>query len=81
MKTTIGVPDRLAREVRRIAVREGVTLRALVERGLRHVVAEAGRCRPFTLRRASFKGRGSQDTVDAQPWETLRDSIYKGRGT
>jgi hypothetical protein len=39
-------------------VREGVTLRALVERGLRRVVAKSGRSGPFKLRRASFNGKG-----------------------
>ena len=40
MKTTIEISDPLLREARKLAEREGVTLRALVERGLRRVVTE-----------------------------------------
>lgn len=38
MKTTVEISDSLLREVRRLAAREGVTLRTLVERGLHHVL-------------------------------------------
>ena len=38
MKTTIEISDPLLRRARRMAEREGVTLRALVERGLSRVV-------------------------------------------
>src|ERR1700747_2063188 len=58
MKTTIEISDPLLREARKLAERDGVTLRALVERGLRRVVAETKPAAPFKLRRASFKGRG-----------------------
>ena len=54
MKTTIEISDPLLREARKLAAREGVTLRALVERGLRRVVAETKPDPAFKLRRASF---------------------------
>lgn len=38
MKTTVELPDALVREARRVALREGTTVRALIERGLRSVV-------------------------------------------
>ena len=56
MKTAIEISDPLLREARKLAEREGVTLRALVERGLRSVVTETKAVAPFKLRRASFKG-------------------------
>ena len=56
MKTTVEISDSLLREVRRLAAREGVTLRTLVERGLHHVLSETKHRAPFKLRRASFKG-------------------------
>jgi hypothetical protein len=58
MKTTIDISDALLREARKVAARHGMTLRTLVEQGLRKVLAERSRRVPFRLRKASFKGRG-----------------------
>ena len=80
MKTTVEIADPLLREVRKLAAREGVTLRALVERGLRCVVAEAGHRAPFKLRQASFKGRGRQAEFSEASWKRLRDLVYNDRG-
>jgi hypothetical protein len=38
MKTTIEIADSLLDEAKRLAARRGVTLRTVVEEGLRHVV-------------------------------------------
>ena len=80
MKTTVEISDSLLREVRELAVREGVTLRTLVERGLHRVVAEARHTAPFKLRRATYKGKGPQAELAGASWNELRDLIYKGRG-
>jgi Bacterial antitoxin of type II TA system, VapB len=80
MKTTIEISDPLLREARKLAEREGVTLRALVERGLRRVVTETKPAAPFKLRRASFKGKGLQHEARGASWDALRDSAYLGRG-
>jgi hypothetical protein len=80
MKTTIEISDALLREARRVATREGVTLRALVERGLHRVVAEKKSATPFRLRRAGFKGKGLQKELEGAPWAKLRDLIYEDRG-
>jgi hypothetical protein len=80
MKTTVEISDPLLHEVRDLAAREGVTLRTLVERGLRRVVAETRPGTPFRLRRASFRGRGLQAELDDASWENLRDLAYEGRG-
>jgi len=80
MKTTIEISDPLLREARKLAEREGITLRALVERGLRRIVAETRPRAPFKLRRASFKGKGLQDDVRGASWDKLRDLAYEGRG-
>jgi hypothetical protein len=81
MKTTVEISDPLLREARKLAAREGVTLRALVERGLRRVVAETKVGAPFKLRRASFKGKGLQVGLEGASWDRLRDLAYSGRGT
>lgn len=81
MKTTIEISDSLLRKARKIAAREGVTLRALVERGLHRVVSETtAPSAPFKLRRASFKGKGLQADQRDASWEKLRDLVYEGRG-
>lgn len=80
MKTTVEISDPLLREARKLAEREGVTLRALVERGLRRVVAETKPAHAFKLRRASFKGKGLQADLRDAPWDKLRDRVYEGRG-
>ncbi len=79
MKTTIEIADALLREARKLAAREGVTLRALVERGLHRVLAEAKRP-PFRMRDVSFKGNGLQPEVRHMSWEQLLDMSYEGRG-
>lgn len=81
MKTTIEISDSLLREARKLAVREGVTLRALVERGLHRVVTETKNGAPFKLRRASFKGKGLQPDLRDASRERVRDLAYEGRGT
>ena len=80
VKTTIEISDPLLRQARRLAAREGVTLRALVERGLHRVMAETKREAPFKLRRASFKGEGLEAGLREASWEKLRDLAYEGRG-
>ena len=80
MKTTIEISDPLLRETRKLAESEGVTLRALVERGLRRVVAETKPNPPFKLRRASFKGKGLQADMRGASWDKLRALAYEGRG-
>jgi hypothetical protein len=80
MKTTIEISDPLLREARKLAEREGVTLRSLVERGLRRVVAETMPGAPFKLRRASFKGRGLKADLRGASWDRVRDLAYEGRG-
>jgi hypothetical protein len=82
MKTTVEIADSLLREARKLADREGITLRTLIERGLRQVVtdSEKRRTSPFRLRKASFKGRGLQPGMSEGNWERLRDAAYEGRG-
>ena len=80
MKTTVEISDSLLREARRLAAREGVTLRALVERGLHRVIAETKHSAPFKLRHASFKGKGLQPEFHHASWDKLRDLAYEDHG-
>jgi Arc/MetJ family transcription regulator len=63
MKTTIDISDPLFAAAKRAAEREGTTMEALVERGLRHVLAEEKRDARFRLRNVTFKGCGLQSGV------------------
>ena len=80
MKTTVEISDRLMREARAAAVREGRILRSLLEEGLREVLAGRRRKGRFRLRDGSFKGNGLQPEVDLSNWEQIRSLIYEGRG-
>jgi hypothetical protein len=82
MKTTIHIPDSLFNEARKVAAQEKTTLKALVEEGLRKVLAEHCDRRPegFKLRQAAFKGQGLQPHVAGATWDQILDLGYEGRG-
>jgi hypothetical protein len=80
MKTTLDISDPLLRDVRKIAARERTTLRALVEQGLRHVVATKKQRTAFRLRQVTFRGRGLRPELRETGWERVRDLIYEGNG-
>jgi hypothetical protein len=80
MKTTIEIAGPLLREARKLALREGVTLRALVERGLHRVLTDSRETPPFKLRRASFNGKGLQTEFRTASWEAVREAAYQGHG-
>ena len=79
MKTTIEISDSLLDEAKRLAAKEGTTIRSYVEQGLRRIVAERKSRGLFRLRKATFKGNGLQPGADAT-WERIRETIYQGRG-
>jgi len=77
MKTTIEIADSLLEEAKAIAVSEGTTVRALVESGLRHMVAERrAHSAAFTLNDASFDGDGIAPDLRGASWERIRDLAY-----
>jgi hypothetical protein len=76
MKTTLDISDALLDEARAIAARERVTLRALVEQGLRHVVKEKKRKAKFVLRDMAFEGKGLRPDITDAGWERIRDIAY-----
>ena len=81
MKTTLEIQDSLLEQVRRIAVRDGETLRSLVEQGLRKVVAErTAKAKPFKLRDASVGTPGAPSAYESLSWEEKRSLMYDGHG-
>lgn len=80
MKTTIDIADALLEEARKVAAREGTSVKALVEQGLRRIVTERKRAGSFRLRKASFKGEGLQQAVQGMSADRIRELSYEGRG-
>ena len=81
MKTTIEISDPLLKDAKRVAAREGVTLRTLVESGLRQEIEQRNRPTVFRLRKATFKGKGVQPGARGLSWDQLRELAYSGRGS
>ncbi len=81
MKTTIEIAEPLLREAKRLAARDGATLRELVEAGLRRVIAERRQAGPVELRDARVSGRGLQPGFASAGWDAIREAAYEGRGT
>lgn len=80
-KTTVEISDSLLAEAKEVAAREGTTLRALVESGLRAVIDRRRRTDShFRLRDASVDGNGVQSEFRGSGWEHIRDAAYEGRG-
>lgn len=79
MKTTIEISDPLLKAARQAAKRDGTSVRALVEHGLRLALAERRRIGPFKLRDASVDGNGLQPGMDGLPWEAQRALAYGDR--
>ncbi|MGH8512012.1 MAG: type II toxin-antitoxin system VapB family antitoxin [Gammaproteobacteria bacterium] len=80
MKTSVEIPDSLLDAARKAAAREGTTVKALIERGLRELLAKRKDGHEFRLRKASYKGKGLQPGAKALGWENLRELAYEGRG-
>lgn len=80
MKTTVEIADSLLAEAKKTAAREGTTVKALLEEGVRRALAERKSGPAFRLRKATFAGRGLQSAVSEGSWERIRDLIYEGRG-
>ena len=81
MKTTIEISDELLERSRRVARREGATLRAMVEEGLRLALrARERKVARTAVRLQPFKGDGLTEAFRDAGWDRIRDEIYRGRG-
>ena len=80
MKTTIDISDDLAARAKAYAAKERITLRSLVERGLREILRFEEQREQFELRDASVGGRGLQTGYEDADWSRIRAVSYEGRG-
>ena len=63
------------------ATRENITLRALIERGLRLALRADRHPQQFELRDAGVGGRGLQSSFRDADWARIRDAIYEDHGS
>lgn len=78
MKTTVEIADPLFAEAKREAHEAGITLRELIEAGLRRILDERKRqTKPFKLRDASVKGT-LQPGVRIDDGRAVRAYSYMG---
>jgi hypothetical protein len=81
MKTTIELPKSLLAEAKACAAREGTTLRALIEAGLRSALKERKqKKKPFKLRDARAGSGGMLPGWDMNDFGKIRDASYGDRG-
>jgi hypothetical protein len=81
MKTTVEISDSLFEAAKRLAQREGTTMRALIEEGLRRLLGERrSRRSGFKLRSATFRGEGLLPEHEGADWSDIRRKSYEGRG-
>ena len=79
MKTTIDIADALLVRAKRHAQRSGIPLRAVVEEGLRRVLAAEDVPAPYQLPDLSVGDACDPDPLESMSWADLRDEIYGGR--
>ncbi len=81
MKTTIELPKSLLAEAKACAAREGSTLRALIEAGLRAVLKERKeKKKPFKLKDGSVTGNGLAPGLDWKDMHRIILASYGDRG-
>lgn len=76
MKTSIDIADDLLVRAKRLAEREGKTLKQVVEEALRRLLPTSSTEKPFRYRPHNFEGEGLQPGIAEGDWETIRDLIY-----
>lgn len=76
MKTTVDIADPVLKEARRVAAREGTTLRSLIEEGLRRILVEKKHKPQFRLRLVTFGGQGLRPELRNATWDEIREMSY-----
>ena len=80
MKTTIDLPDDLARKAKAHAARKHTTLREVMEQRIRQILRDDRSVAKFKLRDASVGGNGLRDEYHDADWAKIREAAYGERG-
>jgi hypothetical protein len=77
MKTTLDIQDVLLLRAKRLSKRTGKPLRALVEEGLKLVLAEQTKIgKRYLLPDCSVGTAGAVNPLESWSWQDMRDEIY-----
>lgn len=76
MKTTLEIQDELLARAKRHARQTGRPLRAVVEEGIRQVLASPTHPERYVLPDLSVGEAGGYDPLETYSWQDLRDEIY-----
>ena len=76
MKTTLDIADLLFNDAKKTAQHHGISMRALMERGLQLAIAERERRPTYELPDRSVAGQGLQPDAGKLSWDELRDLSY-----
>jgi hypothetical protein len=80
VKTTVDIAEAMLREAKLIAAREGTTLKALVEEGLRHVIDERAQQKTaFRLRDLRYGDSVGAPGIDPNDWMSIKH-LVRGAG-
>ena len=79
MKVTVDIADSVLKQAKLVAAREGVTLRSLVEEGLRRVIDARAETTSFKLRDVRYGSGGGAPGVDPDDWMSIKDRV-RGAG-
>ena len=81
MKTTLDIHDELWSRAKHHAKSTGRPLRAVVEDGLRRVLADIAQPRAYSLPDLRVGDPQADDPLERYSWPELREMIYGDRGT
>ena len=79
MKTTVEIHDVLLERAKRHAKATGQPLRAVIEDGLRQLLAKPKPTTKYRMQDARYGNPGDPDPLSRYSWDEVLDIIYGGR--
>jgi hypothetical protein len=83
MKTSLEISEHLFNKVKQLAAKRGTSVRALIDEGLRLLLADVEKKQTVKPKLLTFGGDGLTDLYQGNSlsWDSLRDEIYRGHGS